>query len=199
MSKAEKAPGPLWIEVVGETCIDGGTCHHSCTEKCFRRVCSEPLAGYKGPWAYVQGVKPSDRYSDLVSDGRMDPRNRFDLAAGKAGSEKPGEHTRPAYGTDGHTHWQRGFAAGAASRQQIADLSQQGMKAQQALFNEHLAMMTQAMTDLEDKLCEAHKKLAEMKAAEPVIFPVLTGKLWSSTEVQEWLGEHVNKKKAGSL
>jgi hypothetical protein len=39
-------------EVLGERCIDGGACHHSCKECCFRRECCSPLSGYAGPWAY---------------------------------------------------------------------------------------------------------------------------------------------------
>ncbi len=39
-------------EVLGESCLDDGKCHHSCTEQCFRRQCCEPLSGYKGPWKY---------------------------------------------------------------------------------------------------------------------------------------------------
>lgn len=32
-------------EVLGETCMDDGTCHHKdiCTERCFRRECCVPL------------------------------------------------------------------------------------------------------------------------------------------------------------
>lgn len=33
-----------WTEKLGETCMDGGTCHHQCTTKCFRRECCVPLA-----------------------------------------------------------------------------------------------------------------------------------------------------------
>lgn len=31
-------------EKLGETCMDGGTCHHDCKDKCFRRECCEPLS-----------------------------------------------------------------------------------------------------------------------------------------------------------
>lgn len=37
-------------EKLGETCIDGGKCHHKCAAKCFRRQFCGPLAGYSGPW-----------------------------------------------------------------------------------------------------------------------------------------------------
>jgi hypothetical protein len=30
-------------EVLGETCIDGGKCHHECAARCFRRECCAPL------------------------------------------------------------------------------------------------------------------------------------------------------------
>lgn len=32
-------------EALGETCMDGGKCHHkeNCTERCFRRECCVPL------------------------------------------------------------------------------------------------------------------------------------------------------------
>ena len=37
--------GPVNSEKLGETCMDGGTCHHkeSCTERCFRRQFCSPL------------------------------------------------------------------------------------------------------------------------------------------------------------
>lgn len=40
------------VEKLGERCIDGGTCHHKCKDKCFRRECCSPLSGHAGPWAY---------------------------------------------------------------------------------------------------------------------------------------------------
>lgn len=41
-------------EVLGERCIDGGACHHSCEKRgrCFRRECCDPFSNYKEPWAY---------------------------------------------------------------------------------------------------------------------------------------------------
>jgi hypothetical protein len=30
-------------EKLGETCMDGGTCHHECKDKCFRRESCVPL------------------------------------------------------------------------------------------------------------------------------------------------------------
>ncbi|HZW25150.1 MAG TPA: hypothetical protein VFF26_06685 [Gallionella sp.] len=47
------APAPATAEVLGETCIDGGKCHHACADRCFRRECCAPLSGYSGPWAYA--------------------------------------------------------------------------------------------------------------------------------------------------
>ena len=37
---------PVNSEKLGETCMDGGTCHHkeSCTERCFRRQFCSPLS-----------------------------------------------------------------------------------------------------------------------------------------------------------
>lgn len=40
------------IEKLGDQCIDGGKCHHKCTERCFRRQCCGPLSGYTGEWTY---------------------------------------------------------------------------------------------------------------------------------------------------
>ncbi|MBB3017625.1 hypothetical protein FHR70_000665 [Microvirga lupini] len=39
-------------EVLGERCIDGGTCHHDCKTRCFRRECCTHFSDYTGPWAY---------------------------------------------------------------------------------------------------------------------------------------------------
>lgn len=33
----------IWPEHLGSTCMDGGTCHHDCKDKCFRRECCVPL------------------------------------------------------------------------------------------------------------------------------------------------------------
>jgi len=49
---AAQAPAQSAVEVLGSRCIDGGSCHHECKEKCFRRECCEPLSGYAGPWKY---------------------------------------------------------------------------------------------------------------------------------------------------
>lgn len=37
-------PALALAEVLGSTCIDGGKCHHACTERCFRRECCHPLS-----------------------------------------------------------------------------------------------------------------------------------------------------------
>jgi len=39
-------------EILGQSCIDGGTCHHGCEDRCFRRESCGPLSGYDGPWEY---------------------------------------------------------------------------------------------------------------------------------------------------
>lgn len=31
-------------EKLGQTCMDGGTCHHSCQNECFRKTCCVPLS-----------------------------------------------------------------------------------------------------------------------------------------------------------
>ena len=49
-------------EKLGETCIDGGECHHKCKEKCFRRECCSPFIDYQGPWAYDEEFKLERRY-----------------------------------------------------------------------------------------------------------------------------------------
>lgn len=48
----KKIDDKQYVEVLGETCIDGGTCHHACTTRCFRRECCTHFSSYSGPWAY---------------------------------------------------------------------------------------------------------------------------------------------------
>ena len=51
-----------WPEKLGETCMDGGTCHHDCEDKCFRRECCEPLTK-----AMNEGLTMDQwRYQDAV-------------------------------------------------------------------------------------------------------------------------------------
>ena len=45
---------PHPAEMLGETCIDGGKCHHKCADRCFRRECCAPFSDYSGPWKYEQ-------------------------------------------------------------------------------------------------------------------------------------------------
>jgi hypothetical protein len=33
----------VWVGYLGETCMDGGTCHHECADRCFRREGCVPL------------------------------------------------------------------------------------------------------------------------------------------------------------
>jgi len=40
-------------EKLGSRCADGGKCHHSCKEQCFRRQCCQPFSDYTGQWAYT--------------------------------------------------------------------------------------------------------------------------------------------------
>jgi len=47
---------PQPTEVLGETCLDGGKCHHRCKIRCFRRECCSPFSTYSGPWAYEHPV-----------------------------------------------------------------------------------------------------------------------------------------------
>ena len=44
-------------EVLGERCIDGGKCHHHCTDRCFRREACVPFSDYSGPWAYPDAAR----------------------------------------------------------------------------------------------------------------------------------------------
>lgn len=46
-------------EKLGASCIDGGTCHHSCISKCFRRQCCDPLTGFEGDWLYPKDDEAS--------------------------------------------------------------------------------------------------------------------------------------------
>lgn len=56
-------------EALGQTCADGGKCHHNCDTRCFRREWCEPLSGYTGPWAYdathPQATEPAPSTSAL--------------------------------------------------------------------------------------------------------------------------------------
>ncbi|QIW89252.1 hypothetical protein 8P_051 [Pseudomonas phage 8P] len=56
-------------EVLGKTCIDGGTCHHKCTTRCFRRECCTHFSDYSGPWAYD---KPATALDEHYSKGFTD-------------------------------------------------------------------------------------------------------------------------------
>ena len=58
------AEQPQPVEMLGETCIDGGKCHHKCTELCFRRKCCAPFSDYSGPWNYDQ-PQPQIDWKDL--------------------------------------------------------------------------------------------------------------------------------------
>jgi hypothetical protein len=49
---------PAPAEVLGETCADGGKCHHACTDRCFRRECCAPFSDYTGPWSYAPAEVP---------------------------------------------------------------------------------------------------------------------------------------------
>jgi hypothetical protein len=46
-----------YLEVLGKQCMDGGTCHHDCTEEggCFRKACCAPLScsGLSDDWQPV--------------------------------------------------------------------------------------------------------------------------------------------------
>lgn len=42
ISSCAKEAG-VWVEYLGGTCMDGGTCHHECADRCFRRECCVPL------------------------------------------------------------------------------------------------------------------------------------------------------------
>lgn len=69
--QAEPAPAQN-VEVLGETCIDGGTCHHKCTTRCFRRECCTHFSDYTGPWAYDEPAQAQDGLLDgieLKADG----------------------------------------------------------------------------------------------------------------------------------
>jgi len=46
-------------EQLGSVCADGGTCHHQCTERCFRRECCAPFSDYVGPWSYATAPAPA--------------------------------------------------------------------------------------------------------------------------------------------
>lgn len=57
-------------EELGVTCIDGGKCHHSCEQLCYRRRFCSPLGGYEGPWNYdmIYQYQIIDPHSDLGKD-----------------------------------------------------------------------------------------------------------------------------------
>lgn len=58
-------------EVLGQTCIDGGVCHHQCQSKCFRRECCSPFSDYEGPWKYSKTAieKALPRWSGIAYSG----------------------------------------------------------------------------------------------------------------------------------
>lgn len=54
------------LEVMGQTCIDGGKCHHHCTQRCFRRACCEPFSDYSGPWKYPDAATKPEPCGERV-------------------------------------------------------------------------------------------------------------------------------------
>lgn len=62
-----------WPEKLGETCMDGGTCHHDCEDKCFRRECCEPLTKAMNEgltmeqWRYLEAAPQEDAIAEIVS------------------------------------------------------------------------------------------------------------------------------------
>lgn len=42
------------VEKLGDTCIDGGACHHRCATLCYRRQHCEHFSDYSGPWRYSE-------------------------------------------------------------------------------------------------------------------------------------------------
>lgn len=42
-------------EIIGERCADGGTCHHHCTDTCWRRTSCAPLSGSGLPLDWSTG------------------------------------------------------------------------------------------------------------------------------------------------
>ena len=53
MTPTKDEAQPAVQEQLGSVCADGGTCHHQCTERCFRRECCAPFSDYVGPWSYA--------------------------------------------------------------------------------------------------------------------------------------------------
>lgn len=110
--------GPVNSEKLGETCMDGGTCHHkeSCTERCFRRQFCSPLtlavdAGLTmEQWHYP----PDPKQLVLVDDFRGD--NASLVSNIKALLEMDAEGTLVPHGVGGHA---RGLLAAAALRLQV--------------------------------------------------------------------------------
>lgn len=68
IAAAEEAQPVVNGEILGETCIDGGKCHHKCADQCFRRQCCEPFSDYTGPWGY-DAPQPASAQPVAVPDG----------------------------------------------------------------------------------------------------------------------------------
>lgn len=73
-------------EYLGAECIDGGTCHHKCENRCFRRECCAPLSGYTGIWAYED--KPANRFYG---------EQRVEIKPGLYGNVRVGLHDQPGW------------------------------------------------------------------------------------------------------
>lgn len=58
-------------EILGQRCADGGKCHHSCTQRCFRRECCSPFSDYQGPWAYPAQTGKDDTLDSDPTTGPM--------------------------------------------------------------------------------------------------------------------------------
>lgn len=63
-------------ELLGETCLDGGKCHHRCEQRCFRRECCSPFSTYSGPWAYEH---PGTEWAEAPSSKARQDQGEFEI------------------------------------------------------------------------------------------------------------------------
>lgn len=69
-------------ENLGETCMDGGKCHHDCKSKCFRRECCVPLSTAMDAgltmeqWRYPAS-HPTQQGLDALTDALTDCRREL--------------------------------------------------------------------------------------------------------------------------
>ena len=64
--------------IIGERCMDGGTCHYRCQDACFRKECCSPLggAGLNDDWS-IPGQELKPKQPEYVLYGYATPSGKL--------------------------------------------------------------------------------------------------------------------------